>query len=196
MANEELCTFYTIIKLTESIEVAFANDAISREEYTVECEKLISQFKTTEAALVQGRQITSAAAFFEEQGTLTKPWCGRANIRLLRDGVPATLLHAAHDSREADRQIIAETTSAFITASNALQLDQRAVDDIQPLLKDLARCLNKVSFGGPDLTERITVWLNKLHQMRAIDVISESDARQLMMELEASHNAFFEALKK
>lgn len=46
------------------------------------------------------------------------------------EGVPATVLHASSDNR-AESVIVAETVQAFITAMDALRLQQRAVDEVQ-----------------------------------------------------------------
>ena len=49
---EELADLYAIIRTTESLEAVFARDAVTLSEYSESCTKLISQYKTTEAALV------------------------------------------------------------------------------------------------------------------------------------------------
>ena len=49
---EELADLYAIIRTTESLEAVFARDAVTLPEYSESCTKLISQYKTTEAALV------------------------------------------------------------------------------------------------------------------------------------------------
>lgn len=46
------------------------------------------------------------------------------------EGVPATVLHASSDNR-AESVVVAETVQAFITAMDALRLQQRAVDEVQ-----------------------------------------------------------------
>ena len=44
--------------------------------------------------------------------------------------MPATVLHASSDNR-AESVVVAETVQAFITAMDALRLQQRAVDEVQ-----------------------------------------------------------------
>jgi ESCRT-I complex subunit VPS28 len=52
---DDQANLYAIIMATEHLERAFARDAITREEYTTECNKLISQFRLAEkAALTPG----------------------------------------------------------------------------------------------------------------------------------------------
>ena len=41
----------------------------------------------------------------------------------------------------------------------------------------------------------MSLWLQKLHQMRAVDEINDADARQLLMELDSSYAAFVEVLQ-
>ncbi len=66
--------------------------------------------------------------------------CSRASERLLRAGVPATVIHRSFDDRGVAVSV-AEAVSCFITAMDGLKLNLRAVDEIQPLLSDLmARC--------------------------------------------------------
>ena len=46
------------------------------------------------------------------------------------------MIHASNDTRS-DVKIVAETVQAFITAMDALRLEQKAVDEIQPLIAEL-----------------------------------------------------------
>ena len=86
-------------------------------EYADSCFKLISQFKTTESVLVTSGAILSADAFITEY----EIDCPRAYERLLRVGVPATVVHATHDKR-AEIVIVAETVQEFITAMDGIKL--------------------------------------------------------------------------
>lgn len=112
---------------------------------------------------------------------------------------------------------MAETVQSFITAMDALKLEQRAVDEIQPLVSELMSALTKVpglppGFEGslcmfhlteyvyiPDFngwllvpigTTKMQSWLQKLNQMRAVEELSEDDARQLTHDLDCSYSAF------
>ena len=79
---------------------------------------------------------------------------------------------------------------------DALKLDQRATDQIQPLIKELTGSLNRIS-GIPsdfDPLIKIKLWLNKLHQMRATDELAEDETRQLLFDLEGSYGSFMEFL--
>ncbi|CAM9683516.1 unnamed protein product [Scytosiphon promiscuus] len=119
--------------------------------------------------------------------------------RLVKYGVPATVLHRQVDERDqiGRARQAAETTQCFITAMDALKLEQRAVDEVQPLIYDLSDRLNKVD-GLPNDYEGIQKtreWLVTLNSMRAADELSEDQARQLLHDLDNSYSAFFRYLE-
>jgi ESCRT-I complex subunit VPS28 len=189
---EELADLYAIIKTTESLEAAFSRDAINSSEYAAACTKLISQFRTTESALLASGAIESAEKFFREFLD-----CPRARNRLLVVGVPATVVHATHDER-GEAVIVAETVQGFITAMDALKLNQRAVDEVQPLISELMNSLTRVKGISPETFEgskKLSDWLSKLNQLRAVEEIDDDEARQLVFDLEAAYNDFHRFLK-
>lgn len=107
------------------------------------------------------------------------------------------MVHGGGKDDRAHSVIVAETVQAFITAMDALRLGQRAVDEIQPLVKDVAGSLVKVpnipsEFEG---MQKMRLWLQKLHDMRAHDEIEEQESRQLIFDMESSYNAFHAFLK-
>ena len=155
---------YAIIKAAEHLEKAYARDAVPESRYERACLKLVSQFKTSEAALLQDRSIQNVERFMTEW----KMDCPRAHDRLIRCGVPATVMHAT-DTSDADGAVrIAECVQHFITTMDALKLEQRAVDEIQPLIADLMSGLGRVSHvscaSGKQALEK---WLIYLNSMRA-----------------------------
>ena len=79
---EDLADLYSIIRATESLETAYSRDAITPTEYSDACKRLISQFKTTEAALVSSKAIVSADNFIRE----FQVDCPRAYERLIVSG--------------------------------------------------------------------------------------------------------------
>ena len=79
---EDLADLYSIIRATESLETAYSRDAITPSEYSDACKRLISQFKTTEAALVSSKAIVSADNFIRE----FQVDCPRAYERLIVSG--------------------------------------------------------------------------------------------------------------
>lgn len=166
---EDLSDLFAIIRTTESLEAAYNRDSLSSSEYADACFRLISQFKTSESALVTSGAILSADAFIRD----FEIDCPRACERLIRVGVPATVEHATHDQR-GEIVIVAETVQEFITTMDAIKIGdtsrqclerssvslffyldiistsfkfsigQRAMDEIQPLISRLTACLGRV----------------------------------------------------
>lgn len=183
---EDLADFFAIIKVTEHLEKAYARDAISEDQYAKECNKLLAQFKETEKALKKDSTITDTEAFMTE----FQMDCPRAHERLIRSGVPATTLH--NTSTDTPLVAIAETTQMIITAMDACRLDQRAVDEIQPLISDVMSSITKVpnlpaNFDG---VGKIRGWLETLNRMRADEEIDEGQSRQLVFDLESLYSSF------
>jgi len=190
---EDLADFFAIVKVTEHLERAYIKSAISQDEYTKACKKLISQFKTSELALLNGKTITNTAAFMNE----FQMDCPLATERLLNTGVPATTLHSTQATAPAGA-VIAETTQVLITCMDALKLEQRAVDDIHPLVSDVMSSITKVpnlpkDFEGLD---KLKEWLETLNKMRATDEIDDDQARQLTFDLDMIYGAFHRWLQQ
>lgn len=101
---EELADLYSIFRTTEFVEALYVEDAVSEKEYTELCSRLIAQFKTVESALLAAGMIQSVEEFTRVYGVD----CPRAFDRLIRVGVPATVIHSSHDDR-GESIIVAET---------------------------------------------------------------------------------------
>ena len=71
--------------------------------------------------------------------------CPRARERLLVMGVPEPIKSPDDANRVA--VTVAEAVQHFITTMDAVKLEQRAVDELQPLLSDLWESLTRL----PDL---------------------------------------------
>lgn len=84
-------------------------DAITQEQYTNACTRLISQYKTTEAALRTGQQFGNVQAFIAHYYLD----CPRAIERLVNIGVPATVVHNT-TSTKADSVNVAQTVSTIV----------------------------------------------------------------------------------
>ena len=193
---DDMADLYALIKTTEKLEKAFGRDAISSEAYESACLRLISQFKASEGALQRDGTVASADEFMTE----FKMDCPRARERLLRLGVPATILSQSAGSQGdalADSALrVAECVQHFITAMDALKLDQRAVDEVQPLVSDLVSSLTRVP-NAPcrQGLETLARWLQDLNAMRAAQEISEDQARQLSFDLDNAYSEFHRALR-
>ena len=92
---------------------------------------------------------------------------------------------------------IAETVQHFITAMDAVKLDQRAVDELQPLISDLMNALVQLPDTPNDFgpNHRVNKWLVKLNAMRAADTIDEDDGRQLYLDLDSAYSEFTRFLR-
>jgi ESCRT-I complex subunit VPS28 len=186
---DEQANLYAIILATEHLERAYARDAIDPKEYNMQCKKLISQFKLAERAL-RGEMTT------ETFMALYQMDCPRAVERLLRMGIPEPMKGASDDASHA--VTVAETVQHFITTMDAVKLDQRAVDELQPLLSDLLDVLTRVPETPNDFepNRKVQNWLEKLNGMRAVDEISDEDSRQLFHDLDLAYTEFTRYLKR
>ena len=184
----DLADFYALLKASEAVEKAYARGAVSAADYEKACSQLVAQFRASEAALTGDGTIASTEAFFAQ-------WrvdCPRARDRLLRVGAPATHLQKG-DAVDAAR--VAECVQHFITAMDALRLDQRAVDEVQPLVADLAAALSRVAAPCPGGRAALEWWLVALNGMRAAEEIDDAQARQLAFDLDAAYAEFHRGLK-
>lgn len=184
---EDLADLYSVFKATEHLERAYIRDSITSDKYTTACQHLISQFKTTEKLLQQ----TSTDDFIQEYKLDSE--CPLAVERLIVAGVPATIMHSSdvsHQQRLASI-LIAEATQEFITAMDVLRLDQRAVDEIQPVLSALLSSLNKVDKLTKGFNKvKLKDWLVLLNSLRAENVLNDNQVRQLLLDLETSYSSF------
>ena len=148
--------------------------------------------------------------------------CPRAKDRLLRMGVPEPLKTSDGSGNVAItvaetgehhgclfliqnfmvyvfHQILSDSFSVqhFITAMDAVKLDQRAVDELQPLLSDLMNALIQLPDTPNDFgpNYKVQKWLEKLNAMRAVDMIDEDDGRQLYHDLDTAYSEFSRYLK-
>jgi len=188
-AYDEQANLFAIIMATEHLERAFARDAITQQDYTNQCKKLISQFKLAERVL---RDQMSTETFME----IYQMDCPRATERLLKMGIPEPLKGMSDAASHA--VTVAETVQHFITTMDAVKLEQRAVDELQPLLSDLMDVLVRVPDTPDDFepNRKVQRWLQKLNTMRAVEEISEDDSRQLYMDLDSAYTEFTRYLKR
>jgi ESCRT-I complex subunit VPS28 len=191
-AFDDQATLFSIILATEHLERAYARDAIEAKEYTTECNKLISQFRLAEKAALKKLQMTT-----ETFMQLYQMDCPRASHRLLKMGVPEPIRRGNNDAQGV-AVTVAETVQHFITTMDAVKLEQRAVDELQPLLSDLMDSLTRLPETPNDFdpNRKIQKWLEKLNAMRAVDEIDEEDSRQLYHDLDSAYAEFTRYLKR
>jgi len=172
---------FSIIKTTEALESLYSNSAVSLQEYQKQCAVLISQFKAArkKAQLEKDDDIRS---FMKEH----RLECHLAYNRLVEFPVP-------DPGSAVGVKLVAETTQHFITLKDALALNMKAVDEIQPLLTDLVDSASRslVKFNG---LERLSEWLADLHRMKASDELSDEQRRQMMHDIDAAYSSFHKSL--
>lgn len=190
-AYDDQATLYAIILATEHLERAYARDAVTQLEYTTECNKLISQFRLAEKAALKAGDTTET---FMKLYDLD---CPRATERLLNMGVPEPIRQPPA-SGSGVAVTVAETVQYFITTMDAVKLEQRAVDELQPLLSDLMESLTRLPETPNDFepNRKVQKWLQTLNAMRAVDEISEEDSRQLYHDLDSAYAEFTRFLKR
>ncbi|KAJ3191751.1 Vacuolar protein-sorting-associated protein 28 [Irineochytrium annulatum] len=159
-----MAELFSILVVTEALEKAYIRDAVSAQEYTPACKKLIAQFKT--AKDLGGYSVGDLEVFIKDY----KLNCPAATKRLIEIGVPATVEHEVADKGSSRQHVkmVADTTTIFITLMDSIKLNLTATDQLHPLLSDLIQLLNKVGLPS-DFDEhkaRIKNWLITLHKMR------------------------------
>lgn len=72
------------------------------------------------------------------------------------------------------------------------RLDIKAMDELQPDLRDLMDTMNRLSILPADFEgkQKVCDWLSSLSSMNASDELNETQVRQLIFDLESSYNAF------
>ena len=143
---------YSQIVTLQHLEKAFLRDDITSDVYETECSKLLGKFKTTETSLIADGTIKDTDSFMR-QFHMDCP----AALQRIKDGVPSTVIHNYSRGNSQDTVVVSDVTSLFITLLDALKLDQRAVDEIQPLTADLCTLgpfLLRLGLSCPPYTTR------------------------------------------
>ena len=185
----ELADLYAIFKATEHLEVAYARDAVGKEEYNQACSKLLQQYKGARQAVVNDSRVSSVEQFLD----VYKVECPRATKRLLIDMVPADVIDPGHSTAQNTGVIVADTVSNFITVIDQLKLGIRAVDELTLCLHDLMANLNR-TIGVPDDFEpkrKVHHWVTVLSTMGASDEISDEQSRQIELDMQTSYQTYF-----
>ncbi|KAF7731693.1 Vacuolar protein-sorting-associated protein 28 [Apophysomyces ossiformis] len=206
---DNMADLFAIIVLMEHLEKAFIRDSITPEaydrksgysitytqipfRYTPQCSNLIAKYKTTMNFL--SNSITNLETFMNDY-KLSCP----AAVNRFKIGVPATYEHAVgHNTNDVGNSAkhVADIVTSFVTLTDTLQLRRFAVDDLYPILSDLIKALNKMPSLPADFGGKVKVreWLITLHSMQASDEITEKQSRQMLFDMEQSHNEFYRLL--
>ncbi|KAJ3436200.1 vacuolar protein sorting-associated protein 28 [Anaeramoeba flamelloides] len=191
---ENESNLFSIMQTLENLEKAYVRDSITSKEYTNECWKMISQFKTALSAV--GIGIKEVPKWLKEKD-IDLPAASKV---LIVTGVPSTVTHGLGitESNQNSSVFIFETASYFITAMDSVKLNMIAVDQIQPILTDLMNSINKIenlpqNYQG---SKRLMKWLSTLNLMKASDELTEEQSRQLLFELETAYNELMSTLQQ
>ncbi|XP_014749289.1 PREDICTED: vacuolar protein sorting-associated protein 28 homolog [Sturnus vulgaris] len=106
----------------------------------------------------------------------------------IREDRPITI----KDDKGNLNRCIADIVSLFITVMDKLRLEIRAMDEIQPDLRELMETMTRMSSLPPDFEgrQKVNQWLQTLSAMSASDELDDSQVRQMLFDLEAAYNAF------
>ncbi|EGS19275.1 uncharacterized protein CTHT_0059010 [Thermochaetoides thermophila DSM 1495] len=191
--QESLAELFSIIVTIDELEKAFLKDAIPEAEYTEICERSLKQYKSLLADETVARAFGGLEEF-KAQWDLEVP---RATERI-RVGMPATAVTASSGPATASTAaaantngaLIVEATQDFITFLDALKLGLLSKDQLHPLLTYVIQSVNKVTDRDFENRGKIVQWLITLNQMKATEELSEEQARELEMDINAAYQGF------
>ena len=121
----------------------------------------------------------------------------RATERL-RVGMPSTTITASSSApapspaaaNNTSGVLILEATQEFITFLDAVKLGLLSKDQLHPLLSDVIQSVNKVTDKDFEDRGKIVQWLITLNQMKASEELSESQARDLELDIQQAYQGF------
>lgn len=182
---------YAIMQTTEHLENAYIRDLIPADEYKSQCSKLLRSYD------LQLQKLRSMGAFADVKAWMME-YCvnvPQAYLRLEIVRLPATDTHYTDDSRP-NALVVSETTSAIITAMDALNMGRVEVDQVAPYLSAALESLNKHAWLGPEFEPKAKLqdWKRTVGALRASDSLSAEQARQLLFDLEQAYTQFLGVL--
>lgn len=179
---DNMAELFAVVKTVQALEKAYIKDCVTPNEYTAACSRLLVQYKAA-FRQVQGAEISSIDEFCRK----FRLDCPLAMERI-REDRPITI----KDDKGNLNRCIADVVSLFITVMDKLRLEIRAMDEIQPDLRELMETMHRMSHLPPDFEGRQTVsqWLQTLSGMSASDELDDSQVRQMLFDLESAYNAF------
>ncbi|XP_077927974.1 vacuolar protein sorting-associated protein 28 homolog isoform X1 [Halichoerus grypus] len=179
---DNMAELFAVVKTMQALEKAYIKDCVTPNEYTAACSRLLVQYKAA-FRQVQGAEISSIDEFCRK----FRLDCPLAMERIKEDR-PITI----KDDKGNLNRCIADVVSLFITVMDKLRLEIRAMDEIQPDLRELMETMHRMSHLPPDFEGRQTVsqWLQTLSGMSASDELDDSQVRQMLFDLESAYNAF------
>ncbi|XP_026728554.1 vacuolar protein sorting-associated protein 28 homolog [Trichoplusia ni] len=186
--HDNMAELYAVVSTLQHLEKAYMRDCVRAQEYTAACSRLLVQYRVA-FKQVQADEFPNIEAFVAKY-RLDCP----AALERIRENKPNLI----KDDKGNTNKYIAEIVSLFITLMDKLRLEFRAMDMIQPELRDLRDTMDRLLMLPEDFEGKIKVqeWVDKLSEMSASDELSESQVRQLLFDLETSYGAFNKFLHK
>jgi ESCRT-I complex subunit VPS28 len=180
---DNMADLFSILTTLQQLEKAYIRDCVKPKEYTSACSKLLVQFKAA-FKLVQGFEDCPNIETFVRMYKLDCP----AALQRIKEDRPITI----RDDKGNTSKCIADIVALFITLMDKVRLDLRAMDQLQPDLRDLMDTMNRLSILPSDFEgkEKVQRWVETFGNMSASDELTEEQARQLTHDLEGSYNAF------
>ncbi|KAJ8305350.1 hypothetical protein KUTeg_015895 [Tegillarca granosa] len=150
--------------------------------YTAACSKLLVQYKAA-FKQVQSSEFQTVEQFMKKY-RLDCP----AALERIKEDRPITI----KDDKGNTSKCIADIVSLFITVMDKLRLEIRAMDEIQPDLRELMENMNRLSIIPADFEgkEKVKKWLDTFNGMSASEELDDSQVRQMLFDLDGAYNAF------
>ncbi|CAH0760404.1 unnamed protein product [Diatraea saccharalis] len=186
--HDNMAELYAVVSTLQHLEKAYMRDCVRAQEYTAACSRLLVQYKVA-FKQVSGDEFPTIESFVTKY-RLDCP----AALERIRENKPNLI----KDDKGNTNKYIAEIVSLFITLMDKLRLEFRAMDMIQPELRDLRDTMDRLLMLPEDFEGKIKVqeWVDRLSGMSASDELSETQVRQLLFDLETSYGAFNKFLHK
>lgn len=188
---DQLANLFSLIKTIDSVEQAWQNDFIDQLSYENTIRKLLSQLKTQQTAL---------ASSIPDLNRFIQDFSISANYAAPRiaAGVPATEEHRITPEASVS-YLYAQIVQHFITAMDAIKLGMVTIDQILPLMNDLKNDFDKLAALKFNLSKsllKLISWKNTMSERDAAEEITESEARQLSLDLDTAYSEFMGELQK
>ncbi|CAN8101093.1 unnamed protein product [Discula destructiva] len=193
---DSLAEIFSILVTLDELEKAFLKDAIPEADYTEICDRSLKQYKS----ILSDETVMSAFVGIEEFKAEWELEVPRATERI-RVGMPSTAVTVSLGTVQNSQStpsggggpsgtLILEATQDFITFLDALRLGLLAKDQLHPLLTDVIQSVNKVADRDFESRGKIVQWLIALNQMKATEELSEAQARELELDINAAYQGF------
>uniref|UniRef100_A0AAX7T3X8 Vacuolar protein sorting-associated protein 28 homolog n=1 Tax=Astatotilapia calliptera TaxID=8154 RepID=A0AAX7T3X8_ASTCA len=171
---DNMAELFAVVKTLQALEKAYIKDCVTPNDFCwFQVHRLLFQ------TLVQ-----SVCHIFQDFIFLDCPLA----MERIKEDRPITI----KDDKGNLNRCIADIVSLFITVMDKLRLEIRAMDEIQPDLRELMETMNRMSNMPPDseAKDKVSLWLTTLSSMSASDELDDNQVRQMLFDLESAYNAF------